>query len=143
MKTLGRNVVVAATLTACALSALAVPAAYGDTPPANVKKGVITHDDSLANYRACGAKVDPAAWAIASAPAAYWTADKSSNDPMCRKLVRVDYQGKVYKFRIGGRCSSCAPNQLNLSQPAFELVTGKSGAAKVQLPWGIRRPWSS
>ncbi|HUR04497.1 MAG TPA: hypothetical protein VM347_18275 [Nonomuraea sp.] len=140
MRTLGRNVVAAATLTACALSALANPAAYADTPPPNVKKGVITHDDALANYRACGTQMDPAAWAIASPPAAYWTTDKSGNDPLCQKFVRLDYQGKTYKFRIGGRCSSCAPNQLNLSQPAFEQVTGKSTRAKIELPWGIRRP---
>ena len=113
MTTLGRNVVAAATLTVCALSAPAIPAAYADTPPSTVKKGVITHDDALANYRACGTQMDPTAWAIASPPAAYWTAGKSSNDPLCKKTVRVDYQGKVYKFRIGGRCSSCAPNQLS------------------------------
>lgn len=143
MKTLGRNVVAAATLTACALSALAIPAAYADTPPKNVKKGVITHDDALANYGACGTKMDSATWAIASAPAAYWTADKPSNDPLCNKVVRLAYHGKLYKFAIGGRCSGCAPNQLNLSQPAFEMIAGKSAPAKVELPWGIRRPWRS
>ncbi|MFC0863784.1 hypothetical protein ACFHYQ_15885 [Sphaerimonospora cavernae] len=115
MKRILAPAAIAVCLVACVLpgSAQAAPSPYGFSGN-SVLTWYVT-----AGYGACGTQIDARTGLFAAVPATYWTAPEHSDDPLCKKAVRISYRGKTIKVPIGDLCSGCTADQLDLSRPAF------------------------
>ena len=89
-----------------------------------------------AGYGACGTKINAATELLVAAPAALWTTPNPNNDPLCRKSIRVTYNGRTITVPIKDKCPSCASNKIDLSQPAFSRLANTS-VGIINVTWQI------
>ncbi|MFD4641863.1 cysteine/serine endopeptidase inhibitor [Lentzea sp. NPDC058436] len=89
-----------------------------------------------AGYGACGTQINAGTQMLVAAPAALWTTPNPNNDPLCRKSIRVTYNGKTITVPIKDKCPSCASNKIDLSQPAFSSLANTS-VGIINVTWQI------
>jgi rare lipoprotein A (peptidoglycan hydrolase) len=89
-----------------------------------------------AGYGACGTQINAATQMLVAAPAALWTTPNPNNDPLCRKSIRVTYNGKTITVPIKDKCPSCPSNKIDLSQPAFSSLANTS-VGIINVTWQI------
>ncbi|MGW6447618.1 cysteine/serine endopeptidase inhibitor [Lentzea sp. NPDC055074] len=89
-----------------------------------------------AGYGACGTQINAATQLLVAAPAALWTTPNPNNDPLCRKSIRVTYNGRTITVPIKDKCPSCASNKIDLSQPAFSRLANTS-VGIINVTWQI------
>lgn len=100
--------------------AVALPLLIGGTADAAVRGSASYYND--AGYGACGTQINAATEMLVAAPASAWTTPNPNNDPLCRKSIRVTYNGKTITVPIKDKCPSCDSTKIDLSLPAFRSL---------------------
>lgn len=89
-------------------------------------------------YGACGVTINASTQLLASVPSQLWTTSNPTKDPLCKKTVRVTYNGKLVILPIKDKCTSCAASTIEVSQPAYVQLTGGTSPATVTGTWVIQ-----
>lgn len=89
-----------------------------------------------AGFGACGTQINADTQMLVAAPAALWTSPNPNNDPLCRKSIRVTYNGKTITVPIRDKCPSCASTKIDLSRPAFASLANTS-VGIINVTWQI------
>ncbi|KAI6177727.1 hypothetical protein M3Y97_00939600 [Aphelenchoides bicaudatus] len=76
-------------------------------------------------YGACGTQIDASSQMLAAISYTYFTTPNPNNDPICKKCVKVTYNGKSVTVPIKDKCPSCAKEHVDLSLPAFKKLANQ------------------
>ncbi|WP_033288850.1 cysteine/serine endopeptidase inhibitor [Amycolatopsis jejuensis] len=121
----------AAAVAACAA---AFPIAMAGSAQAATNGSATYYND--AGYGACGQQINAATQMLVAAPAALWTSPNPNNDPLCRKSIRVTYNGKTITVPIKDKCPSCDSTKIDLSLPAFRSLANPD-LGIIRVTWSI------
>ena len=58
-----------------------------------------------------------------------------ANKEKCGKIIYVGYSGKILEAIVSDICGDCADFDIDLSQPAYEALTGDNGGGKQSVYW--------
>ena len=109
----------------------AVPAPVpGDTQTA---PGAITYYDVAAGLTACGSTYKGTDL-VAALPSAVF-GSQSNGNPKCGKGITLTVGGKSVKVKVVDKCGGCGPNDVDLSEGAFEKLGSKSAGRIHGMTW--------
>ncbi|GAA0626485.1 RlpA-like double-psi beta-barrel domain-containing protein [Kribbella sandramycini] len=89
-----------------------------------------------AGIGACGTPLNANTDWLVAAPAGLWTSPNPNNDPLCKKSIRVTYNGRTITVPIRDKCPSCPNNKIDLSRPAFANLANPD-VGIINITWDI------
>ncbi|GAA4547971.1 RlpA-like double-psi beta-barrel domain-containing protein [Amycolatopsis samaneae] len=122
-------------MAACAATLPFLVAGTADAAPREAVNGRATYYTD-AGFGACGTRINASTELLVAAPAGLFTSPNPNNDPLCRKSIRVRYNGRTITVPIKDKCPSCDNSKIDLSLPAFRQLADPN-VGIISVSWDI------
>ena len=122
-------------------AALAVDGKLGLTSDASLPDGAISGEATFYKEWAdpavsCNPDKCPDDGWCAAIPAKYM-ADKAGTKESCGKCIKLVYKEKAVVLRVMDTCPGCGENNIDMTVPGFEKLTGGLDLGRVEIKWAF------